>query len=258
MFSDRTLHELATVKPETVVAFGGITGIGTHKREQFGETFVKAIREYKGLSTDESEPWRTEELITFEIFPSSMPAPEKKPKAPRDYVTIQGVEYKIDLDILECIKWRPACDHVNKDCYYNFRQATVVPMKRYVSLATSNREKVVKRFAEIITEAYKVTVSPDYQTVTLPQRKEYDAEGKEVHTLECGSFEDAIRQFRTFVDTNHHYPFAASDEYECSLRRWYQEVGHGIIEITDTQRLAFEALAELYKDVPKSRQKSNV
>ena len=253
VFSDRTLHELATVKPETVTTVGGISGIGTHKRERFGKTFVKAIREHKGLSTDESESWSKVEEITFETIPFPTSEPEKKAKTPRDYVTIQGVEYKIDLDILDSIKWRAACDHVNKDCYYNFRQDTFMPMTQYVSLSTPNREKVVKRFAEIITQAYKVAVSPDDQIVVIPQRKEYDADGKEVHTLECTSFEDGLQQFRRFVDTNQHYPFAGGDEYECSLRRWYQEVGHGIIEITDTQRLAFEALAELYKDVPKFR-----
>lgn len=262
VFGDRTLHELATARPETVTAIGNVSGIGTHKREQFGLTFVKAIREYKGLSTDESEPWSKVEVITFEsfpsqtgadIFPSTMPALEKKPKAPRDYVTIQGVEYKIDLDILECMKWRAACDSVNKDCYYNFLQASTVPMTKYVSLSTPNREKVVKRFAEIVTEAYKVKVSADYQMVTIPQRIEYDADGKEVKTLKCDSFEDGLKQFRAFVDANHHYPFPGGDAYECSLRRWYQETGHGMNAMSEPQRLAFEALAELYKDVPKSR-----
>lgn len=262
VFSDRTLHELATAKPETVTAISNVSGIGTHKREQFGVTFVKAIREYKGLSTDENEAWSKVEVVTFDsfppkagadIFPSTMPAPEKKPRAPRDYVTIQGVEYKIDLDILECMKWRAACDSVNKDCYYNFLHDSTVPMTKYVSLSTPNREKVVKRFAEIVAEAYKVTVSDDCQTITIPQRIEYDANGNEVQTLKCDSFEDGLKQFRAFVDANHHYPFPGSDAYECSLRRWYQEVGHGMIEMTDTQRSAFEAMAELYKDVPKSR-----
>ncbi len=269
VFSDRTLHELATAKPETLTAIGSISGIGTHKREQFGVTFVKAIREYKGLSTDESESWTSlEEVVTFDASSPALPFPginapsssarpitEKKPKAPRDFITIQGVEYKIDLDILECMKWRAACDHVNKACYYNFYHETDVPMAEYVSLSTPNREMVVKRFAEIITAAYKVTVSPDCNVVTLPQRKEYDADGKEVHTLECDGFEDALLQFRRFVDENQHYPFPGGDEYECSLRRWYQEVGHGTIETTATQRAAFEALTELYKDVPKTRKK---
>lgn len=255
VFSDRTLHELATVQPETVPAISNISGIGTHKREQFGVTFVKAIRQHRGLTTNESEEWSREEVITFDSIPAVMPAPEKKAKTPHDYVTIRGVEYKIPLDILENMKWRPACDHVNKDCYYNFRHASDVSMSQYVPLATPDREKVVKRFAEIITDAYKVTVSPDYQVVTIPQHIEYDADGKEVHTLECTSFEDAIQQFRRFVETNQHYPFSGGDEYECSLRRWYQEVGHGTIEITDTQRLALNALSELYKDVPKTRRK---
>ena len=73
VFSDRTLHELATVKPETVTAIGGITGIGTHKREQFGATFVKAIREHKGLSSDESESWCKMEFLPFD---DALPFPQ--------------------------------------------------------------------------------------------------------------------------------------------------------------------------------------
>lgn len=267
VFSDRTLHELATVKPETLVAISAVSGIGKHKREQFGKTFVKAIREYKGLSVDEDGSWNKIEVIDYGFtelinhgslpFDVSTPAAptivEKKPKAPRDYITIKGVEFKIDIDILESIKWRPACDHISKDLYYNFNHETDVPMTQYVSASTPNREKVVRRFAEIITEAYQVKVSPDYQTVTLPKRTEYDAEGKEVHILDCRSFEDGLQQFKRFVEENKHYPFSGGDEYECSLRRWYQEVGRGIIEISDTQRLAFDALAEIFSDIPKSK-----
>lgn len=253
VLGDRSLHEMATVKPETVTAIGAISGIGTHKQEQFGKTFVKAIRQYKGLSTDESEPWAKVEFVTFDSMPFTT---EKKVKAPRDYVTIQGVEYKIDLDILECIKWRAACDSVNRDCYYNFNHESNIPMSQYIPASTPERDRVVKRFAEIITAAYGVAVSADCETVTIPLKKEYDADGKEVHCLECGSFEEGLKLFQQFVETNHHYPFAGTDAYECSLRRWYQEVMRGTISTTETQRLAFDAMKELYKDVPKSRQKS--
>lgn len=57
IFSDRTLHQLAIVQPITYIAFGSISGVGTHKLESLGTIFVKAIREYKGLSTNETEEW---------------------------------------------------------------------------------------------------------------------------------------------------------------------------------------------------------
>ena len=57
IFSDKTLHQLAIVQPITYIAFGSISGVGTHKLESLGTMFVKAIREYKELSTNESEEW---------------------------------------------------------------------------------------------------------------------------------------------------------------------------------------------------------
>ena len=57
IFGDRTLHQLATVQPTTRLAFGTVSGVGQHKQQQLGTTFVRAIREYKGLSTDEREDW---------------------------------------------------------------------------------------------------------------------------------------------------------------------------------------------------------
>ena len=57
IFGDRTLHQLATVQPTTRLTFGTVSGVGQHKQQQLGTTFVRAIREYKGLSTDEREEW---------------------------------------------------------------------------------------------------------------------------------------------------------------------------------------------------------
>ena len=55
VFGDRTLHQLAIVKPVTLLAFGTVSGVGAHKQETFGTAFVKAIRQYESLSVDETE-----------------------------------------------------------------------------------------------------------------------------------------------------------------------------------------------------------
>lgn len=39
---------------------------------------------------------------------------------------------------------------------------------------------------------------------------------------------------------NGHLPFATSGEYECSLRRWQQEINHDIRPLTHTQYKEFE------------------
>jgi ATP-dependent DNA helicase RecQ len=44
IFTDRTLHELAIVKPADEDALAGIHGIGARKREQYGALFLEAIR----------------------------------------------------------------------------------------------------------------------------------------------------------------------------------------------------------------------
>lgn len=43
VLSDKVLHSLATIKPQTVDAFGEISGIGEFKKEKYGATFVELI-----------------------------------------------------------------------------------------------------------------------------------------------------------------------------------------------------------------------
>lgn len=46
VLSDKTLHLLALKKPETLEAFGEISGIGEFKKEKYGKEFVSAIHNY--------------------------------------------------------------------------------------------------------------------------------------------------------------------------------------------------------------------
>ena len=78
------------------------------------------------------------------------------------------------------------------------------------------------------------------QTVIIPVRTEYDENGKPVHSLEGVSFEEAFDKFKQFVEQNGHLPFATSGEYECSLRRWQQEINLDIRPLTHTQYKEFE------------------
>lgn len=55
IFGDSTLHMLASIQPETRIAFGNVSGVGIHKQETLGTVFIKTIRQYKGLSIDEAE-----------------------------------------------------------------------------------------------------------------------------------------------------------------------------------------------------------
>lgn len=46
VLSDRSLHYLATEKPTNLIAFGNTFGIGEHKRDTFGEEFIRVIKEF--------------------------------------------------------------------------------------------------------------------------------------------------------------------------------------------------------------------
>ena len=43
ILSDKTLHQLATLKPTSIEAFGEISGIGEYKKEKYGKDFVTLI-----------------------------------------------------------------------------------------------------------------------------------------------------------------------------------------------------------------------
>ena len=252
VFSDKTLHQLAIVQPITYIAFGSISGVGTHKLESLGTIFVKAIREYKGLSTNETEEWNDKNINKDIEIKDSVTTPKVK-KSVRDFVTFNGTEYHIGSELMGCIKWRTTIGNVSKDVYYTLWQENRYPMTRYISEDVQCRDMVVKRFAEIISAVYNVVVSSDYQTVTIPVRTEYDENGKPVHSLEGASFEEALDKFKQFVEQNGHLPFATSGEYECSLRRWQQEINHDIRPLTHTQYKEFEELMASYADMPRTR-----
>lgn len=54
IFSDKTLHELATYKPQTIAAFGTIYGVGENKQAKYGAIFVETINGKK--EEKEAEP----------------------------------------------------------------------------------------------------------------------------------------------------------------------------------------------------------
>jgi ATP-dependent DNA helicase RecQ len=57
VFPDSTLKLMAQAKPRTLVEFGELSGVGSHKLAQYGETFLKEIRAYceeQGLSLEKA------------------------------------------------------------------------------------------------------------------------------------------------------------------------------------------------------------
>lgn len=46
VFSDKVLHSLASIKPTTLDAFSGVSGIGEYKTQKYGLRFIKLIRKF--------------------------------------------------------------------------------------------------------------------------------------------------------------------------------------------------------------------
>ncbi|MDO4949634.1 MAG: DNA helicase RecQ [Bacteroidales bacterium] len=52
VFSDKTLHAMATQRPVVISDFENVNGVGEHKLRLYGKVFVKLIREHQGLDVD--------------------------------------------------------------------------------------------------------------------------------------------------------------------------------------------------------------
>ena len=50
------------------------------------------------------------------------------------------------------------------------------------------------------------------------------------------SFDERFVDFLDYIDTNHHIPFASSDDVEASLNRWYNNVIKGVLDVTEEQK----------------------
>lgn len=54
------------------------------------------------------------------------------------------------------------------------------------------------------------------------------------------SFDERIVDYLDYIDTNHHIPFASSDDAEASLNRWYNNVLKGVLDVTEEQKNRLE------------------
>ena len=43
------------------------------------------------------------------------------------------------------------------------------------------------------------------------------------------------------------------DRNEIELRKWFREVGHGLVALTDEQKILFDNLSSEFADMPKTR-----
>lgn len=245
VMSDKSLHALATDMPTTLSAFGNTYGIGEHKCNTYGERFIGLIQQYVSAHQKSQTP-------DVSVTPETPAEPKEKKKKIKNQITIKGVCYNIDLDIWESIDWRKVLKEITTKAYWNYQNALEIPLSDYVVPGTEHQDRIIATLCQLLKEAYNMNVDEQTHKVIIPQKYDYDQEGQAVPFL-TGSFYEILSRFRLFVIQNKRYPFMDGDRNEIELRKWFREVGHGLVALTDEQKILFDNLSSEFADMPKTR-----
>ena len=245
VMSDKSLHALATDMPTTLSAFGNTYGIGEHKCNTYGERFIGLIQQYVSANQKPQTP-------DVSVTPETPAEPKEKKKKIKNQITIKGVCYNIDLDIWESIDWRKVLKEITTRAYWNYQNALEIPLSDYVVPGTEHQDRIIATLCQLLKEAYNMNVDEQTHKVIIPQKYDYDQEGQAV-PFPTGSFYEILSRFRLFVIQNKRYPFMDGDRNEIELRKWFREVGHGLVALTDEQKILFDNLSSEFADMPKTR-----
>ena len=245
VMSDKSLHALATDMPTTLSAFGNTYGIGEHKCNTYGERFIGLIQQYVYENLKSQTP-------DVSVTPETPAEPKEKKKKIKNQITIKGVCYNIDLDIWESIDWRKVLKEITTKAYWNYQNALEIPLSDYVVPGTEHQDRIIATLCQLLKEAYNMNVDEQTHKVIIPQKYDYDQDGQAV-PFPTGSFYEILSRFRLFVIQNKRYPFMDGDRNEIELRKWFREVGHGLVALTDEQKILFDNLSSEFADMPKTR-----
>lgn len=245
VMSDKSLHALATDMPTTLSAFGNTYGIGEHKCNTYGERFIGLIQQYVSAHQKSQTP-------DVSVTPETPAEPKEKKKKIKNQITIKGVCYNIDLDIWESIDWRKVLKEITTKAYWNYQNALEIPLSDYVVPGTEHQDRIIATLCQLLKEAYNMNVDEQTHKVIIPQKYDYDQDGQVV-PFPTGSFYEILSRFRLFVIQNKRYPFMDGDRNEIELRKWFREVGHGLVALTDEQKILFDNLSSEFADMPKTR-----
>ena len=245
VMSDKSLHALATDMPTTLSAFGNTYGIGEHKCNTYGERFIGLIQQYVSAHQKSQTP-------DVSVTPETPAEPKEKKKKIKNQITIKGVCYNIDLDIWESIDWRKVLKEITTKAYWNYQNALEIPLSDYVVPGTEHQDRIIATLCQLLKDAYNMNVDEQTHKVIIPQKYDYDQDGQAV-PFPTGSFYEILSRFRLFVIQNKRYPFMDGDRNEIELRKWFREVGHGLVALTDEQKILFDNLSSEFADMPKTR-----
>ena len=164
-------------------------------------------------------------------------------------ITKNGILYHIDLDIKDAINWRKYINDFDKIVYWNYAKERYVNVNDIIPQGIIERERVKMKFIEIVTQINNLTYNGE--VIIVPKKIDRDIYGNEVLPLSL-PFEECLARLKKFVETTGRYPKMKAVADEAALRKWFREVGHGIIPMTLEQREAFYSFKSQYPNVNKS------
>jgi hypothetical protein len=161
-------------------------------------------------------------------------------------ITFNRVTYNIDLDIRDSINWRKYINDFNTIVYWNYLEERLVNVNDIIPQGIKERERVKVKFIELITKIYNLTNKGE--VIIVPKKVDFDIYGNEVLPLSL-SFDECLARLEQFIKTTGRYPQMKALADEVALRKWYREVGHGIISITSEQRETFNRFKSKYPNI---------
>lgn len=164
----------------------------------------------------------------------------------------EGVTISIDHAIQDSIDWRKYISELNNIVYWNYSGEKRLDIDKIIPLGVPEREKVKTRYREIVSQVFHLTMEGD--TIIIPKKVDYDMFGKEVQPLSL-PFEECLERLRQFIVSTGRYPQMNAVAEETALRKWFREVGHGLIDITSEQRELFRQFKEQYSMSTKTNTK---
>ena len=165
-------------------------------------------------------------------------------------ITRNGVLIQIAVDIKDSINWKKVIKDLDSIIYWNYKEEQRINVDEVIPQGIPERDHVKEKYKEIASQVFNLFC--DKEEIIIPKRVDYDMYGNEVKPLSL-PFEECLARLETFVNKTGRFPQMYSLSDEVALRKWYREVGHGIISVTPEQRVLFRSFSERYRDIPKTK-----
>ena len=157
--------------------------------------------------------------------------------------TKNGLTIQIEDEISGSVDWKKLINSLNEIVYWNYTSEKRLDVNNIIPPDTYERDKVKKRYLELAQQIFNLSI--DGEEIIIPQKVDHDIYGNIVQPL-SKPFDDCLEQLRQFIETTGRYPQMKAVSEEAALRKWYREVGHGIMIVTQEQKEKFNKFSEQY------------